>query len=88
MPRLDERVRKLEESAAHVDLETMTDDELMQHAGVHWVEPPWGSRECVAAVLTKVLRKPSAFLPVPTDRLPLDDRDYPQQLNEDDHGQP
>lgn len=88
MPRLDERVRKLEESAAHVDLETMTDDELMQHAGVHWVKPPWGSRECVAAVLTKVLRQPSAFLPVPTHKLPPDDRDHLQQLNGDGHGQP
>lgn len=88
MPRLDERVRKLEESAAHVDLEAMTDDALMQYAGEHWKEPPWGSRESVAAVLTKVLRKPSAFLPVPTDMLPPDGSDHPQQLNGDDHGQP
>lgn len=88
MPRLDERVRKLEESAAHVDLEALTDDELMQYAGEHWVTPPWGSRESVAAVLTKVLRKPSAFLPVPTDELPLDCLDLLQQVNGEDHGQP
>jgi hypothetical protein len=88
MPRLDERVRKLEESAAHVDLVAMTDDALMQYAGDHWVAPPWGSRESVAAVLTKVLRKPSAFLPVPTDELPPDDRDHPQQPSGEDHGQP
>lgn len=87
MRRLDERVRKLEESAARVDLENLTDDELMQYAGEHWVAPPWGSSESVAAVLTKVLRKPSAFLPVPTDKLPPDDRDHPQQLHGDDHAQ-
>ncbi|MFC7411589.1 hypothetical protein [Hydrogenophaga atypica] len=67
MPRLDKRVRKLEESAAHVDLEALTDDELMQFAGKHWKVPPWGSRQSVAAVLTKVLRKPSPFLPVQRD---------------------
>lgn len=88
MANLETRVRKLEQSAAHVDLESMTDDELLQYAGEHWKEPPWGSRESVAAVLTKVLRKPSAFLPVPTDMLPPDDRDHPQQLNGDDHGTP
>lgn len=67
MRRLDERVRKLEESAARVDLENLTDDELMQYAGEHWVAPPWGSRDSVAAVLTKVLRKPSPFPPVHLD---------------------
>ncbi len=67
MAKLESRIRKLEESAAHVDLEAMSDDELMQYARDHWVAPPWGSRESVAAVLTKVLRKPSAFLPVHRD---------------------
>jgi len=89
MPRLDERVRRLEESAQHVDLEAMSADELMQYADDHWVAPPWGSRESVAAVLTLVLRTPSTFKPVPTEMLPPD-HFQPQRhkLSGEDHGQP
>lgn len=80
MAKLEARVRRLEADAARVDLDSMTDEELMSYAGAHWVEPSWGSRECVAAVLTMVMRKPSAFLPVPTDKLPPDDSDFIPQF--------
>lgn len=73
MRTLDGRIRRLEQAAANVDLDAMTDAELTQYVEDHWIAPPWGSRKCVAAVLTKVLRKPSAFLPVPHDKLPPDD---------------
>lgn len=76
MPKLDERVRRLEQAAAHVDLDAMSDDELMEYASAHWVAPPWGSRESVAAVLTMVLRRPSTLPIVPTHLLPPDDADY------------
>lgn len=61
MGNLNERVRRLEAAASQVDLKAMTDDELAQYAEAHWREPPWGSRECVAAVLTMVQRQPSAM---------------------------
>lgn len=75
MAKLETRVRKLEESAERVDLESMTDDELMQYAKLHWKAPPWGSRETTAAILTMVQRKPSTIRPVPTEELPLEDED-------------
>ena len=77
MARLEERVRKLETDSAHVDLESMTDEELMAHAGEHWEAPPWGSRKTMAAMLTLVSRKPSAFPVVPDHLLPPDEEDHP-----------
>lgn len=77
MPKLEERVRKLEAESANVDLKSMTDEELSVYAEKHWKEPPWGSRETVAAVLTLVARKPSTFPVVPDQLLPPDDEDYP-----------
>lgn len=77
MARLEERVRKLEATTEQVDLQSMTDDELMAYAGEHWKEPPWGSRETVAAVLTLVGRTPSTFPVVPDHLLPPDDEDLP-----------
>lgn len=77
MARLEERVRKLEAAKAEVDLKSMTDEELDAYAEAHWKEPPWGSDETVAAILTKIGRKPSAWPVVPDHLLPPDDEDYP-----------
>lgn len=57
MTRLESRVAKMEKSAAHVDLKSMTDNELRVHAGKF----PMFSREMYAAILTLVGRRPSAF---------------------------
>ena len=57
MPRLETRVAKMERAAAHVDLKAMTDDELLAHAGRF----PMFSCEMYAAIVTLVLRRPSAF---------------------------
>jgi hypothetical protein len=83
MPKLNERVRRLEQAAAHVDLEAMSDAELTAYASAHWVAPPWGSRESMAAVLTMVLRRPSTLPIVPTHLLLPDDTDYrPRYANQ------
>lgn len=90
MPKLDERLRRLELAAAHVDLDAMSDEELMAYASAHWAAPPWGSRESVAAVLTMVLRRPSILQIVPTHLLPPDDADYlpPYASQGANHDQP
>lgn len=90
MPKLDERVRRLEKAAVHVDLDSLSDEELMAYASAHWVAPPWGSRESVAAVLTMVLRRPSTLPIVPTYLLPPYDTEYrPRYANQGaDHDKP
>ncbi len=57
MPKLEQRIAKMEQAMAHVDLNAMTDDELLAHAGTF----PMFSKEMYAAILTKVNRHPSAF---------------------------
>ena len=57
MPSLDTRVAKLEKAAAHVDLKAMSDEELMAYARRF----PMFSSEMYAAIVTLVLRRPSAF---------------------------
>ena len=66
MPSLDMRLAKLEKAAAHVDLKAMTDDELLAYAGKF----PMFSSEMYTAIITLVLRRPSAFPVV------YDDPDY------------
>lgn len=66
MPSLDMRLAKLEKAVAHVDLKAMTDDELLAYAGKF----PMFSSEMYAAIITLVLRRPSAFPVV------YDDPDY------------
>ena len=66
MPRLDMRVAKLEKAAAHVDLKAMSDEELMAYARRF----PMFSSEMYGAIVTLVLRRPSAFPVV------YDDPDY------------
>jgi len=66
MRSLEKRISLLEGARAIANLKTMTDDELMAHAGTF----EKGSKEMYAAVLTLVLRHPSA-LPVV-----VDDPDY------------
>ena len=63
MAKLEQRIAKMEHAAAHVDLNAMTDDELMAHAGTF----PMFSKEMYAAILTKVIRHPSAFKVVHDD---------------------
>lgn len=57
MPRLEHRVIKLERTVAQVDLKSMTDAELREHAGKF----PMFSKEMYAAILTLVGRRPSAL---------------------------
>lgn len=57
MPSLETRVATLEKAAANVDLKAMTDEELLAYAGRF----PMFSREMYAAIVTLVLRRPSAF---------------------------
>ena len=57
MPSLDMRVAKLEKAAAHVDLKAMSDEELMAYARRF----PMFSSEMYGAIVTLVLRRPSAF---------------------------
>ena len=57
MPKLEQRIAKMEQAMAHVDLNAMTDDELRAHAGTF----PMFSRGMYAAILTLVNRHPSAF---------------------------
>lgn len=57
MPSVETRVAKLEKVAAYVDLKAMTDDELLAYAGKF----PMFSSEMYAAIVTLVLRRPSAF---------------------------
>ncbi len=64
MSKLEQRIVKMEQAVAHVDLDAMTDDELRALAGTF----PMFSREMYAAVLTIVNRHPSAF-PVVYDDL-------------------
>jgi hypothetical protein len=57
MPKLEQRIAKMEQAVADVDLNAMTDDELRAHAGTF----PMFSRGMYAAILTLVNRHPSAF---------------------------
>ena len=57
MQSLEKRVSLLEGARALVNLNTMTNDELMAYAGTFEM----GSKEMYAAVLTVVGRRPSAF---------------------------
>lgn len=77
MARLEERIRKLEQASTNVVLEAMTDEELRDYAGKHWVAPPWGSHESTAAILTIVGRKPSKLPVVPDQLLPPDEEGWP-----------
>ncbi|OGB29659.1 MAG: hypothetical protein A3I16_05535 [Burkholderiales bacterium RIFCSPLOWO2_02_FULL_66_35] len=56
MPSLEPRIAKMEQTAAHVHLDDMTDAQLLDHAGTF----PMFSRGMYAAVLTVVGRHPSA----------------------------
>ena len=71
MPRLETRVATLEKAAAHVDLKVMTDDELLAYAGKF----PMFSSAMYAAIVTLVLRRPSAF-PVVHDDPEYESTDY------------
>jgi hypothetical protein len=71
MPSLEMRVATLEKAAAHVDLKAMTEDELLAHAGKF----PMFSSEMYAAIVTLVLRRPSAF-PVVYDDPDYESTDY------------
>ena len=71
MPRLETRVAKMEKAAAHVGLKAMTDDELLTHAGKF----PMFSSEMYGAIVTLVLRRPSAF-PVVYDDPEYESTDY------------
>lgn len=57
MPKLEQRIAKMEQAMAHVDLNAMTDDELLAHAGTF----PMFSGGMYAVILTLVNRHPSAF---------------------------
>lgn len=57
MPALESRIARMEQAAAYVDLNEMTDEELLAHAGTF----PMFSKGMYAAVLTVVGRYPSAF---------------------------
>lgn len=59
MPKLESRIATLELTAAHVDLDAMTDDELRAHAATF----PMFSRGMYAALITLVGRHPT-YLPV------------------------
>ena len=71
MPSLDMRVAKLEKAAAHVDLKAMSDEELMAYARRF----PMFSSEMYGAIVTLVLRRPSAF-PVVYDDPDYESTDY------------
>ena len=71
MASLETRVAKMEKDAADVDLKTMTDDELMAHARKF----PMFSSEMYGAIVTLILRRPSAF-PVVNDDPDHVSRDY------------
>ncbi len=57
MSNLKDRVAKIEQAVGDVDLKAMSDDELLCHAGTF----PMFSDGMYAAVVTLVLRRPSAF---------------------------
>ena len=57
MASLETRVANMEKDAAHVNLKAMSDDELMAYARRF----PMFSSEMYAAIVTLVLRRPSAF---------------------------
>lgn len=57
MASLETRVAKMEKDAAHVNLKAMSDEELMAYARRF----PMFSSEMYAAIVTLVLRRPSAF---------------------------
>lgn len=76
MARLEGRLRKLEVASKDVDLDSMTDDELLAYAGEHWKEPPWGSNESVAACLILAFRNPKPLPIVPCHLLPPNDEDF------------
>jgi hypothetical protein len=57
MPCLEHRVTKLERTVAQVDLKSMTDAELREHAGKF----PMFSTEMYEAILTLVDRRSSAL---------------------------
>ena len=66
MASLETRVANMEKDAAHVDLKAMSDEELMAYARRF----PMFSSEMYGAIVTLVLRRPSAFPVV------YDDPDY------------
>jgi hypothetical protein len=66
MASLETRVANMEKDAAHVNLKAMSDEELMAYARRF----PMFSSEMYAAIVTLVLRRPSAFPVV------YDDPDY------------
>ena len=57
MASLETRVANMEKDAAHVNLKAMSDEELMAYARRF----PMFSSEMYAAIVTLVLRRPSAF---------------------------
>lgn len=63
MPELESRIAMMEHAAAHVDMNKMTDEELLAHAGMF----PMFSKGRYAAVLTLVGRYPSAMPIVKVD---------------------
>ena len=71
MPSLETRLATLEKAAAHVNLKSMTDDELLAYAGKF----PMFSSEMYGAIVTLVLRRPSAF-PVVYDDPDHESTDY------------
>lgn len=71
MASLEARLAKLEKAAAHVDLKALTDEELMAYARRF----PMFSSEMYGAIITLILRRPSAF-PVVYDDPDFVSRDY------------
>lgn len=57
MARLEQRIANMEQAVADVALHAMTDEELLAHAGKF----PMFSSEMYTAIVTLVLRRPSAF---------------------------
>ena len=57
MASLETRVANMEKDGAHANLKAMSDDELMAYARRF----PMFSSEMYAAIVTLVLRRPSAF---------------------------
>ena len=71
MASLETRVANMEKDAAHVNLKAMSDEELMAYARRF----PMFSSEMYAAIVTLVLRRPSAF-PVVYDDPDYESTDY------------
>ena len=71
MRRIEKRISHMEKATAHVDLKAMSDDGLLAYAGKY----PMFSSEMYAAIVTLVLRRPSAF-PVVYDDPDYESTDY------------